>query len=325
MEAIFLGLACSFGVVVLLGPLAIPLLRRLKFGQVVREDGPAAHKAKTGTPTMGGLMLLAGITASVLVVYRDSPQVWLMWMVTLSCGGLGFIDDYIKVVLKRNLGLKAKQKLFGQIVIALLFSWLVTQTMGRGTELWVPGLDQRWDVGFLFHALVFFIIVGTTNAVNLTDGLDGLAAGTSVVAMGIYAGIAYYLGQLAVAGFFAAVTGACLGFLVYNRHPAKIFMGDTGSLALGGALAAGAVLTRTELVLPLIGAIFVAEALSVIIQVISFKSTGRRVFRMSPLHHHFELGGWSETKVVAVFWLVGLVCGLLGLWVVLSSTVGGLK
>jgi len=325
VEAILLGLACSFGVVVLLGPLAIPLLRRLKFGQVVREDGPAAHKAKTGTPTMGGLMMLAGITAAVLVVYRDSPQAWLMWMVTLSCGGLGFIDDYIKVVLKRNLGLKAKQKLLGQIVIALLFSWLVTQTMGRGTELWIPGLDQRWDVGFLFHALVFFIIVGTTNAVNLTDGLDGLAAGTSVVACGIFAGIAYYLAQFAVAGFFAAVTGACLGFLVYNRHPAKIFMGDTGSLALGGALAAGAVLTRTELVLPLIGAIFVAEALSVIIQVISFKSTGRRVFRMSPLHHHFELGGWSETKVVGVFWLVGLVCGLLGLWVVLSSTVGGLK
>jgi phospho-N-acetylmuramoyl-pentapeptide-transferase len=311
VEAIFLALACSFGVVVLLGPLAIPLLRRLKFGQVVREDGPAAHKSKTGTPTM--------------VVYRDAPQAWIMLMVTLSCGGLGFIDDYIKVVLKRNLGLKAKQKLLGQIAIAVLFSWLVTQTMGRGTELWIPGLDQRWDVGFLFHALVFFIIVGTTNAVNLTDGLDGLAAGTSVAAMGIYAGIAYYLGQLAVAGFFAAVTGASLGFLVYNRHPAKIFMGDTGSLALGGALAAGAILTRTELVLPLIGAIFVAEALSVIIQVISFKSTGRRVFRMSPLHHHFELGGWSETRVVGVFWLVGLACGLLGLWIVLSSTVGGLK
>jgi phospho-N-acetylmuramoyl-pentapeptide-transferase len=325
VEAIFLALACSFGVVVLLGPLAIPLLRRLKFGQVVREDGPAAHKSKTGTPTMGGLMMLAGITVAVLVVYRDAPQAWIMLMVTLSCGGLGFIDDYIKVVLKRNLGLKAKQKLLGQIAIAVLFSWLVTQTMGRGTELWIPGLDQRWDVGFLFHALVFFIIVGTTNAVNLTDGLDGLAAGTSVAAMGIYAGIAYYLGQLAVAGFFAAVTGASLGFLVYNRHPAKIFMGDTGSLALGGALAAGAILTRTELVLPLIGAIFVAEALSVIIQVISFKSTGRRVFRMSPLHHHFELGGWSETRVVGVFWLVGLACGLLGLWIVLSSTVGGLK
>ena len=143
MEAIFFGLACSFIVVVLLGPLAIPLLRRLKFGQVVREDGPAAHKAKTGTPTMGGLMMLAGITAAVLIVYRDAPQAWLLLMVTLSCGGLGFIDDYIKVVLKRNLGLKAKQKLLGQIVIAMLFSWLVTQTMGRGTELWIPGLDQR--------------------------------------------------------------------------------------------------------------------------------------------------------------------------------------
>ena len=152
-----------------------------------------------------------------------------------------------------------------------------------------------------------------------------MAAGTSVAAAAVYAGIAFFLGQPAVAGFFAAVVGACLGFLVYNRHPARIFMGDTGSLALGGALAAGAVLTRTELVLPLVGAIFVAEALSVIIQVISFKSTGRRVFRMSPLHHHFELGGWSETKVVGVFWLVGLICGLLGLSVVLSSTVGGLR
>ena len=325
MEIIVLALICSFGVVVLLGPLAIPLLRRLKFGQVVREDGPAAHKAKTGTPTMGGLMMLAGIATAGAIAYYDSPQLWLLLFVTLACGGLGFLDDYIKVVLKRNLGLNARQKLLGQIVIALLFSWLVTQTMGRGTQLWIPGLDQTWDAGFLFHVLVFFIIVGTTNAVNLTDGLDGLAAGTSVAAAAVYAGIAFFLGQPAVAGFFAAVVGACLGFLVYNRHPARIFMGDTGSLALGGALAAGAVLTRTELVLPLVGAIFVAEALSVIIQVISFKSTGRRVFRMSPLHHHFELGGWSETKVVGVFWLVGLICGLLGLSVVLSSTVGGLR
>ena len=320
------SLLISFLVVYFVTPRFIPMLKRLKFGQAIREEGPQSHLEKSGTPTMGGLVIQLGVlVAVVLLSVLIGNWDFFPLLVMLYFGAVGFIDDYIKVVLKRNLGLKAKQKLLGQIVIALLFSWLVTQTMGRGTELWIPGLDQRWDVGFLFHALVFFIIVGTTNAVNLTDGLDGLAAGTSVAAMGIYAGIAYYLGQLAVAGFFASVTGACLGFLVYNRHPAKIFMGDTGSLALGGALAAGAVLTRTELVLPLIGAIFVAEALSVIIQVISFKSTGRRVFRMSPLHHHFELGGWSETKVVGVFWLVGLVCGLLGLWVVLSSTVGGLK
>lgn len=325
MESVLYGALVSFGVVVALGPLMIPLLHRLKFGQVVREDGPAAHKSKTGTPTMGGLMMLAGISAAALLLYRDSPVVWLMLLVTLACGGIGFVDDYIKVVLKRNLGLRAKQKLLGQIVIALFFSFVVTQWMGRGTELWIPVLDLRWDAGVLFHVLVFFIIVGTTNAVNLTDGLDGLAAGTSAVAMSIYAGVAWFLGQAEVAGFFAMVTGASLAFLVFNRHPAKIFMGDTGSLALGGALAAGAVLTRTELVLPLIGAIFVAEALSVIIQVISFKTTGRRVFRMSPIHHHFELGGWSETKVVGVFWLTGLIFGLLGLGLILSSTIGGIK
>ncbi len=325
MESVFYGALWSFGVVIALGPLTIPLLHRLKFGQVIREDGPASHQAKTGTPTMGGLMMLVGITTAVGLIYPTSPVVWLMLLVTLACGGLGFADDYIKVVLKRNLGLRAKQKLWGQIVIALFFSFAVTHWMSRGTELWIPGLDLRWDAGFMFHGLVFFIIIATTNAVNLTDGLDGLAAGTSAVAMAIYAGVAWLLGQPEVAGFFAIVTGAALAFLVFNRHPAKIFMGDTGSLALGGALAAGAVLTRTELLLPLIGAIFVAEALSVILQVISFKTTGRRIFRMSPLHHHFELGGWSETKVVGVFWLTGLVFGLSGLGLILLSILGGLK
>ena len=324
MDALFWGAGCSFGVVALLGPLAIPLLHRLKFGQVVREDGPAAHKAKTGTPTMGGLLMLAGICIAVLLVHASSPVAWIMLFMTLACGALGFVDDYIKVVLKRNLGLRAKEKLLGQILIALVFSWIVTRYMGRGTDLWIPGLGISWDIGYLFHVLVFFIIVGTTNAVNLTDGLDGLAAGTTAVAMGIYAAAAWFLGQADVAGFFAVVSGAALGFLLFNRHPARIFMGDTGSLALGGALAAGAVLTRTELVLPVIGAVFVAEALSVILQVASFKSTGRRIFRMSPLHHHFELGGWSETRVVHVFWFAGIVSGLVGLWMVMGSTGGRL-
>lgn len=322
MESLFYGALCSFGVVAILGPVAIPLLHRLKFGQVVREEGPAAHKAKTGTPTMGGLLMLTGMCVAVLSFYSASPVVWLMLFVTLACGALGFVDDYIKVVLKRNLGLRAKEKLLGQILIALLFSWVITRYMGRGTELWIPGLDVSWDIGFLFHVLVVFIIVAATNAVNLTDGLDGLAAGTTVAAMGTYMAVAWILGQPATAGFFAIVLGAALGFLLFNRHPAKIFMGDTGSLALGGALAAGAVLTRTELLLPVIGAVFVMEALSVILQVASFKSTGRRIFRMSPIHHHFELGGWSETRVVYVFWTAGIIAGLVGLWVVLLPTGG---
>jgi phospho-N-acetylmuramoyl-pentapeptide-transferase len=322
MESIFFGALCSLGVVVLLGPVAIPLLHRLKFGQVVREDGPAAHKAKTGTPTMGGLMMLSGICIAVLAIYSASAVAWLMLLVTVACGALGFIDDYIKVVLKRNLGLRAKEKLLGQILIAAVFSWIITHYMGRGTELWIPGLNVNWDLGFLFHVLVFFIIVGTTNAVNLTDGLDGLAAGTTAVALGIYTIVAWNLGKSDVAGFFAIVAGAAIGFLVFNRHPARIFMGDTGSLALGGALAAGAVLTRTELLLPVIGAVFVAEAVSVILQVISFKTTGRRIFRMSPLHHHFELGGWSETRVVRMFWTAGIIAGLAGLWIVLASAGG---
>lgn len=324
MQSLFLGALCAFGVVVLLGPFAIPLLHRLKFGQVVREEGPAAHKAKTGTPTMGGLLILAGICVAALVIHTTAPAVWLMLFVTLACGALGFVDDYIKVVLKRNLGLRAKEKLLGQILIAALFSWIITRYLGRGTELWIPGLNATWDLGFLFHVLVFFIIVGTTNAVNLTDGLDGLAAGTTAVAAVIYAAVSWVLGQPDVAGFFTVVAGAALGFLVFNRHPARIFMGDTGSLALGGALAAGAVLTGTELLLPVIGAVFVAEAMSVILQVASFKTTGRRIFRMSPLHHHFELGGWPETRVVRMFWAAGIIAGLVGLGIMLGSAGGRL-
>ena len=324
MQSLFLGALCAFGVVVLLGPVAIPLLHRLKFGQVIREEGPAAHKAKTGTPTMGGLLILAGICVAVPVIHTKAPAAWLMLFVTLACGALGFLDDYIKVVLKRNLGLRAKEKLLGQILIAAVFSWIITHYLGRGTELWIRGLNVTWDLGFLFHGLVFFIIVGTTNAVNLTDGLDGLAAGTTAVAAGIFAAVSWLRGQPDVAGFFTIVAGAALGFLVFNRHPARIFMGDTGSLALGGALAAGAVLTGTELLLPVIGAVFVAEALSVILQVASFKTTGRRIFRMSPLHHHFELGGWPETRVVRMFWVAGIIAGLVGLCIMLGSAGGRL-
>ena len=323
MEKLFYGAIIAFAVVAMLGPIAIPLLHRLKFGQVVREDGPAAHKAKTGTPTMGGLIMLAGAVLPVLIIYPASRVAWVMLLTTLACGGVGFLDDYIKVVLKRNLGLRAKEKFLCLVLIALVFSWFVTTQMQRGTGVWIPGLDWHLDIGWLFHVLVFFVIVGTTNAVNLTDGLDGLAAGTSVAAMSVYAAAAWIMGQPEVAGFFLIMVGASAGFLLFNRYPARIFMGDTGSLALGGALAAGSLITRTELVLPIIGGVFVCEALSVIIQVISFKTTGRRVFRMSPLHHHFELGGWPETKVVRVFWTAGILLGLLGLYIIVGSMGGG--
>lgn len=324
MEILLYGALLAFAAVALLGPIAIPLLHRLKFGQVVREDGPAAHKAKTGTPTMGGLMMLAGAALPVLVFYSTSRTAWLLFLTTLGCGLIGFLDDYIKVVLKRNLGLRAKEKFFLLVVVALAFSWFVTTQTARGTGIWLPGTERWFDLGWLFHVLVFFVLVGSTNAVNLTDGLDGLAAGTSIAAMTVYAFVAWRLGQMEVAGFLLIMVGVSAGFLLYNRHPARIFMGDTGSLALGGALAAGAVMTGTELVLPLIGGVFVAEAVSVIIQVASFKSTGKRVFRMAPLHHHFELGGWPETKVVFVFWTAGWVLGFLGLGIILASYGGRL-
>ncbi len=228
---------------------------------------------------------------------------------------LGFLDDYIKVVKKRNLGLKARQKLLGQIIIAIVTMIVGTRMLGIDTTVWVPVLNMDVNIGWGYYLLVLFVLVGGSNAVNLTDGLDGLASGTVAIACSCYAVVCLLLqpAHVGLAIFSVAVVGACLGFLRFNAHPAKVFMGDTGSLALGGAFAALGILTHTEVLLAVIGLIFVCEALSVIIQVISFQTTGKRVFRMSPIHHHFELGGWSEWKVVTVFWAVGLLAGVAGL------------
>lgn len=264
---------------------------------------------------MGGLMLLLAITLGTLAAAGPEPSVLLALFVTLGHGAIGFLDDYIKVVKKRNLGLRAREKLAGQIFMAALVAFLGNRFLGLTTALWVPFAAAPVDLGVFYYILVFFVFVGTTNAVNLTDGLDGLATGTVAVAMGTYALVCLSLGKAALAAFCAATAAAAVAFLRFNAHPARIFMGDTGSLALGGALAAVAVLTKTELLLIFIGGVFVAEALSVIIQVVSFQTTGRRVFRMSPLHHHFEMGGWPETKVVYVFWLAGAMCSLLALWI----------
>lgn len=311
-ELIAAGLTAMV-IALLLGPIAIPMLRRLKFGQSIREEGPKSHQAKSGTPTMGGIMILIAITVASLVFVGNSREVWLALFITLGHGVIGFVDDFIKIVLKRNLGLKAREKLLGQIIMAVALVYISITYMGGDTGIWIPVLGQTIDCGLFYYLLIFFVLVGTTNAVNLTDGLDGLASGTMAVAALAYAIICLTFGQYELAVFCMTVMGGVLGFLKYNANPAKVFMGDTGSLALGGALAAVAVLTKTELLLIVVGGVFVVEALSVIIQVISFKTTGKRVFLMSPIHHHFELKGWSEKKVVTVFWMCGAILSVVAI------------
>jgi len=299
------------------GPFLIPLLHRLKYGQSIREEGPQRHLQKAGTPTMGGIMILVALMAATLLFAGHSLMVWTALFVTLGHGILGFLDDFIKVVLKRNLGLRARQKIIGQILISVVLAYIAVTFLGRGTELWVPYFNIYFDLGPLYYLFILFVVVSETNAVNLTDGLDGLAAGTMAIASIAYTIISLKFGYPEMPLFSAAVAGACLGFLVFNIHPAKVFMGDTGSLALGGAFAAFGVMTKTELLLVVVGGVFVLEALSVVIQVVSFKTTGKRVFLMSPLHHHFELRGWSEKKVVTTFWSAGVLFGALGLWAVM--------
>lgn len=293
--------------VLLAGPRMIPELHKLKFGQSIREEGPKSHQAKSGTPTMGGIMIILSIAITSMVLGKLSLELVLALIIMLGHFVLGFVDDYIKVVKKHNLGLKAKQKLLGQIIIAVLVAYFA----GLPTDLWVP-FAGNIDLGYGFYVLILLVLVGTSNAVNLTDGLDGLASGTVIFAALTYMAICLALGKMDLAIFCGAMAGACLGFLKFNAHPAKIFMGDTGSLALGGAIAAAGILTHTEILLVVVGLVFVCEAMSVIIQVISFKTTGKRVFLMSPVHHHFELKGWAETKVVKSFCFAGALSGLLG-------------
>ena len=313
MTEIFISAAIAAVAVLILGPIAIPILHKLKFGQSIRTEGPKSHQAKSGTPTMGGIFLIAGIVIATLILADWTVEIFLALFILLGHFVLGFLDDYIKVVKKRNLGLKAKQKLLGQILISVATIFIATEELGIETNLWIPISNSTIDLGFFYYFLVLFVIVGASNAVNLTDGLDGLASGNVAIASSCYGVICLLTGHENLAIFCFAIVGACIGFLKFNFHPAKVFMGDTGSLALGGAFAAVGILTHTELLLAVVGLIFVCEALSVIIQVISFQTTGKRVFRMSPIHHHFELGGWSEVKVVTVFWAVGLIAGIFGL------------
>ena len=315
---ILLTLVTALAIVLFSGVYFLPMLHRLKYGQSIREEGPASHQAKSGTPTMGGVMIVLAVTAATLLFAPLTVTTLLALFIFLGHFLLGFADDYIKVVKKRNLGLRAYQKLLGQLGIALVTILIGRHLLGHDTSVWVPVLGTSLDIGAWYYVLVVFVLVGTSNAVNLTDGLDGLAAGTVAVAALFYAMLLYGTDSSLMA-FSAAIIGACVGFLWYNHHPARIFMGDTGSLALGGALAGIAILSRTEALLPIVGIIFVCEALSVILQVASFKTRGKRIFRMSPIHHHFELGGWRETRVVYTFWGVGALGALLAWVLVLVS------
>lgn len=313
MESVLLAAVIAAGFVLLTGPFFIPELHKLKFGQSIREEGPKSHQAKSGTPTMGGIMIILGITLGTVAAAPLNTEILLALFIMLGHFVLGFLDDYIKVVKKRNLGLKAKQKMLGQIIIAVVTMIIGTRSLGIDTTVWIPIINESINIGAGYYLLVLFVLVGTSNAVNLTDGLDGLASGTVAIAASAYAVVCVNMGHSDLAIFCVAIVAACVAFLRFNAHPAKVFMGDTGSLALGGALAAVGILTHTEVLLAIIGFVFVCEALSVIIQVISFKTTGKRVFRMSPIHHHFELGGWSEWKVVFVFWLAGLLASVVAL------------
>lgn len=306
----------SFIIALLTGPLVISFMKRLKFGQTVRDDGPASHLKKTGTPNMGGFIFLIPVTLLGFYFSGRYAGILPIVLITLAFAAIGFIDDYIKDIKKRKDGLYANQKTILQLIAATAFSIYVTFFTNTGTGIFEPFIHYQAPKWF-FAIYVIILMYATVNSVNLTDGLDGMLSGITLMIMVFFTIIAISGSEWTYIKIFTALSaGGCLGYLTFNLHPAKIFMGDTGSLGLGSAVAAIAVLLEMPLILFVVGIIFVLEALSDIIQVVSFKRTGRRVFRMAPLHHHFELSGWKETKVVYVFWGITLAACFLGLFIV---------
>ncbi len=314
---ILINFIAGFVLVMAVMPKSIEYFKKLKFGQVEREEGLESHKQKGGTPTMGGIVF---ILCSVLVVYIlnfsyfQNPYIHLITFAFVGYGLVGFIDDYLIVVRKTNEGLKPLYKYTLQSVVAILFYILAQQFIPEfDTIIQIPLLHMNIDLGWFYPGLVYFMFTAESNAVNLTDGLDGLATGLSMVAIAPFVIFAVMTKNIPVAIYAMVIVGALLGFMYFNYHPARIFMGDTGSLALGGLLASLAVLTSQELLLILIGGVFLMETLSVIIQVVSFKTRGKRVFKMAPIHHHFEMLGWTEQQVVISFWFLGFICGIIGI------------
>lgn len=317
MKGCLMTVALAFTICAGAGPIVIPMLRRMKCDQTVREDGPKSHLHKTGTPTMGGIIILIAVVLATLPHMDDYPEIAPVLFLTMGFGLVGFLDDYIKVVCKRSLGLLAWQKLGCQLVVTGIFVKYVITHFAMNSTVRVPLIPgYTWDLGRFYMPVMFFIILGTANGANFTDGLDGLAG--SVTAMIAVFFAVYAMGiRSGVAPLACAVAGALMGFLLFNAHPAMVFMGDTGSLALGGFVAGAAYLLEIPLYLAVVGIIYLAEVLSVILQVCFYKiSGGKRLFRMAPLHHHFELCGWSETKIVTLFTMItALMCliGLMGL------------
>ena len=299
----------AFFITVLLGPVIIPYLRKLKFGQTVRDDGPQSHLKKNGTPTMGGILFLISITIMTLPFISKYPNVVPVLFLTLGFGLIGFLDDYIKVVLKRSMGLSSAQKMFGQIIVTAIFAYYVMVVADVDLAMRIPFFDKSIDLGIFTIPVMFLIILGTVNGSNFTDGIDGQESSVTIIIATFFAVVSVCMGA-GIEPVACAVIGGLLGFLMFNVYPASVFMGDTGSLALGGFVVGCAYMTGLQLFLPIVAFIYMLEVASVIIQVTYFKLTGgKRFFRMAPIHHHFELGGWSETKVVAVFTTVtALLC-----------------
>ena len=309
VENCIYAVIAAFFIGVIICPVLIPILHKMKYGQTERDDGPQSHLKKTGTPTMGGIAILIAFAVSAFIFGRTADSVAVV-LITLGFGIVGFIDDYIKVVKKRSLGLRAYQKILIQLIFTALFAFYVSKNVPEFTKIYVPfGNGYMIDLGIIYIPFLFVVMLGTVNGVNLTDGLDGLAGGVTMIVAAFFTIICIVAGKGISPCVSAAVVGALLAFLVFNAYPAKVFMGDTGSLALGGYVAATALILRMPLFIILVGLIYLCESLSVIIQVGYFKKTGKRVFKMAPIHHHFELCGWSETKIVTVFYIItALMC-----------------
>jgi phospho-N-acetylmuramoyl-pentapeptide-transferase len=327
MARVLIGGTAALLICIFLSPKFIEFLRRREFGQHVRDDGPQGHLGKAGTPTMGGIIMLVAVVApfAILSDWND-PKAVGVFGATIACAALGFVDDYMKIVKRRSLGLRARTKLIVLAAISIGLWLLARHALGSST-LRLRYVDYRIDLGYLYPVLIYLVVAGTTSGVNLTDGLDGLAAGCAGIVLMAYVGITFLSGNgtpqdLELALLAACLVGACVGFLWFNAFPATIFMGDTGSLGLGGAVAGLAVMTQTETLLILIGGIFVIEALSVLIQIVAFQVFHKRVFLMAPIHHHFELKAWSETKIILRFWIVTAIGAAIG-FTVYAHTIRG--
>ena len=323
MGRILIGGTAALLICIFLSPKFIEYLRKREFGQQIREDGPKGHHIKAGTPTMGGVLIFFSVSVPFLILSDYEWRSIGVFGVAIACALLGFADDYIKLVRRRSLGLRARTKLVVTIVISIGLWYIAEHKAHLAPTLRLRFVDYQIDLGVFYPVLIYFVVAGTTSAVNLTDGLDGLAAGCAAIVLLAYIGITFITGaDLDMAMLAGCLVGACIGFLWFNAFPATIFMGDTGSLGLGGAIAGLAVMTKTEVLLILLGGIFVIEALSVVIQVISFQTMRKRVFLMAPIHHHFELKAWSETKIILRFWIVASICCAIGFTIYRQSRGG---